>query len=467
LLEADAAHGDDDTRYARTRRVLLDALAERGRGSLREQVERTWLKLGGPAALKDAEALADAEAYLQLLEELDQGGTLAGVGELERRLADLFARPDPEADGSLQLMTIHKAKGLEFDVVILPALDAGTRRGENELLVWLERPREAGEADLLLAPLHATGDEKDPVYAWITALQREQERLETARLLYVAATRARERLHLIGAAEVRERDGGLLIAPPKSGSLLALLWPAVAAEFERTLRGRPPATTVGPVAADARFIRFTAGWQLPSAPPSVVWARGGVLAAEEPIPEYAWVGETLRHVGTVVHRLLQRIADEGPARWDEARLAGSAAAIRQLLAAAGLRREEEDAAVADVMRAVANTLADERGRWLLSAQHHDARNEYALSRFEGGRLVTGVIDRSFVDADGARWIIDYKTSRHTGADVDAFLIRERARYAPQLERYADMMRGLETRRVRVGLYFPLMRRFVDWEPEHG
>jgi len=467
LMEADAAHAEVNSRYARTREVLLDALAGRGRGSLREQVERTWLKLGGPAALKDAEALADAEAYLELLEELDQGGTLPGVGELERRLAELFARPDPEAGDGLQLMTIHKAKGLEFDVVILPGLDAGTRRGEHELLVWLERPREAGEADLLLAPLHATGNEKDPVYAWITTLQQDQERLETARLLYVAATRARERLHLIGGAGVRERDGEPVLTSPKSCSLLALLWPVLEAEFERALRTRPAAPTAERAAAEARFTRLAAGWQIPSPPPGAAWVRGGVLAAEEPVPEYAWVGETLRHVGTVVHRLLQRIAAEGPARWDEARLTASAAVIRQLLAGAGVRREDEAAALTDVMQAVANTLADERGRWLLSAGHQDARSEYALSRFEGGRLVTGIIDRSFVDADGVRWIIDYKTSRHRGTDVDAFLDRERARYTPQLERYADMMRGLETRRVRVGLYFPLMRRFVDWEPEHG
>ncbi|HSC48155.1 MAG TPA: PD-(D/E)XK nuclease family protein, partial [Gammaproteobacteria bacterium] len=304
-------------------------------------------------------------------------------------------------------------------------------------------------------------------YSWISALQRDQERLETARLLYVAVTRARERLHLIGGAEVRERDGVPSLAAPKSGSLLAFLWPAVEAEFERALGDTPAAATARPAAAGSRFTRLAAGWRLPPPPPAADRVRVGMLAADEPVPEYAWVGETLRHVGTVVHRLLQRIADEGPARWDEARLAASAAAIRQLLTGAGVRREEERAALADVMQAVANTLADERGRWLLSAQHQDARSEYALSRFEAGRLVTGIIDRSFVDADGVRWIVDYKTSRHTGADVDAFLARERARYAPQLERYADMMRSLETRRVRVGLYFPLMRRFVDWEPEHG
>jgi ATP-dependent exoDNAse (exonuclease V) beta subunit len=83
-----------------------------------------------------------------------------------------------------------------------------------------------------------------------------------------------------------------------------------------------------------------------------------------------------------------------------------------------------------------------------------------------GRLVTGVIDRTFIDADGVRWIVDYKTSRHSGTDVEAFLEQERLRYAPQLERYAFLIRGLESRRVKVALYFPLLQRFVSWEP-HG
>jgi ATP-dependent exoDNAse (exonuclease V) beta subunit len=84
-----------------------------------------------------------------------------------------------------------------------------------------------------------------------------------------------------------------------------------------------------------------------------------------------------------------------------------------------------------------------------------------------GRLETGVIDRTFVDAEGLRWIVDYKTSRHSGSDLEDFLEREKQRYAPQLERYASLMRGLGARRVKVALYFPLLQRFLEWEPGHG
>ena len=466
LMQAAEGLAKTHPRFAHTRAVLSHALAARARGSLREQVEHTWLALGGPAALASNEALADAEAYLELLEELDEGGTLASAGDLERRLALLFARPDPEADDGLQLMTIHKAKGLEFDVVILPGLNAATRGDDLDLLVWLERPRAEREADILLAPLDAPGqDKQDPLYAWVRLLRREQARLEKARLLYVAATRAREQLHLLGAVTVKEKEGQRQISEPRPGSLLALLWPTVHEGFERTLnQDHSPKPSTMPAEAAVGFTRLKQDWRLPPVDAPVRWARSTVLAAEA-VPEFEWVGETLRHVGTVVHRLLQRIADEGVERWDEPRIKRALPAMQQLLTQAGVRDEELEGAARDVLQAVQNTLGDERGRWLLD-RHTDARSEYALNVLEHGKLETRILDRSFVDAEGVHWIVDYKTSRHSGTDVEAFLEQERSRYAPQLERYASLMRGLGARRVKVALYFPLLQRFVPWEP-HG
>jgi len=455
-------------RFAHTRDVLLRAMAERARGSLREQVERAWLALGGPAALPGAEALADAEAYLELLEELDEGGVLAGAHDLERRLVALFARPDPEADGQLQLMTVHKSKGLEFDVVILPSLGAATRSDEPDLLVWLERPRSEGEADILLAPLDAPGQEKDALYAWVRQLRKQQQRLEAGRLLYVAATRARETLHLLGTTGVKEEDGEPVPAAPRPGSLLALLWPTLGQDFERALAEDQATATKPPQARDAAapFTRLKQDWRLPEPGSDVRWGDSTVLGAEEPVPEFEWVGETLRHVGTVVHRLLQRAAEDGGSRWDAAQQKRAEPLARQLLAQAGVPEKELPRALTEVMQALRDTLEDERGRWLLEP-HTEARSEYALSLLEQGRLKTGVIDRTFVDGDGVRWIVDYKTSRHSGTDLEGFLQRERQRYAPQLERYAALMQGVEARRVRVALYFPLLKRFLDWEPGHG
>ena len=82
----------------------------------------------------------------------------------------------------------------------------------------------------------------------------------------------------------------------------------------------------------------------------------------------------------------------------------------------------------------------------------------------GRDIVSVVIDRTFVDASGTRWIVDYKTSTHEGAGLDDFLDRERERYAPQLERYAALMRLLGAEPIRVGLYFPLLSAWREWAP---
>jgi ATP-dependent exoDNAse (exonuclease V) beta subunit len=88
----------------------------------------------------------------------------------------------------------------------------------------------------------------------------------------------------------------------------------------------------------------------------------------------------------------------------------------------------------------------------------------ALTGRLNGELVNVVIDRTLVDGDGTRWIVDYKTSSHEGTGLDEFLDREQERYRPQLERYAALMRHLGPEKIRVGLYFPLLSAWREWVP---
>jgi hypothetical protein len=83
----------------------------------------------------------------------------------------------------------------------------------------------------------------------------------------------------------------------------------------------------------------------------------------------------------------------------------------------------------------------------------------------GEEIMSVVMDRTFVDEYGTRWIVDYKTGTHEGGDVEAFIDRERERYRPQLERYATLMRALDGRPIRLGLYFPMLNGWRDWSPE--
>jgi ATP-dependent exoDNAse (exonuclease V) beta subunit len=104
----------------------------------------------------------------------------------------LFAAPDAQADGRLQLMTVHKAKGLEFDTVILPGLHRVLRGNDPPLLAWDSFPLASGER-LVAAPVNPrrAGSAQQPtLYDFLQRMERERSRNEEARVLYVAATRA-------------------------------------------------------------------------------------------------------------------------------------------------------------------------------------------------------------------------------------------------------------------------------------
>ena len=181
--------------------VLEDALRGKHRQvSLARWVERTWVTLGGRACV-DRAGYANVHAFFAMLEQL--GPEAAG---LEEQIAELCAQPDPAANErcGVQLMTIHKAKGLGFDVVIVPGLGRATRTESQPLLRWLEQtrlvgPEEEEEQEFVVAPIGRNG-KQGGIYAWIGELQGRREDDEAKRLLYVAATRARKELHLLGTA---------------------------------------------------------------------------------------------------------------------------------------------------------------------------------------------------------------------------------------------------------------------------
>ena len=453
---------DARARLERVRAVLARALSERRRTGLRRWVEGTWLALGGPAAAADAADLEDAQVFLALLEALEQGGDIADFAELERRMAKLYAVPDQAADARLQVMTIHKAKGLEFDQVIVPGLGYRPKRADPQLLLWAERARPGGhEPDLLLAPMRPRGALTDPIYAYLCALDASKARHEDTRLLYVAATRAKSRLHWVGHARLRE---GVAQAP--AGSLLEILWPVVGGLYQAEVaRARPDddagaGIVAGPPPTLLR--RLVADWAPPvdelPAVAAVVQPDAETLVA--PI-EFSWASETARHVGTVVHATLQQIAEEGLARWNADTINARRAWFARDLRALGVPEANLDEALARVGRALAGALGDARARWILDV-HEEAECELRLSALADGNVINVALDRTFVDEHGTRWIVDYKTSMHEGGELELFLDREQTRYREQLERYARILRALDGRPVRLGLYFPLLRGWREW-----
>lgn len=457
---------DGRQRLLQVRGVMELHFAQQQRRSLRRAVESIWMSLGGPATLQDETDLENARSYFELLEQFDEGGDLGNQQRFITAVERLFAAADVHANDALQIMTIHKAKGLEFDNVILPGLGRGTRPDEPQLLLWTEVPHGLRQ-ELLLAPIKETGADASPIYGYLQGLERRKQYYEAGRLLYVAATRARHRLHLLGNVNVKDDQHAACLAQAHSGSLLAQLWPAVAERFEQALQqyqGVAQARPGDPPAA-LRLRRLQPDWEMPEAPPSVT-QRGTEGAAAEPLPviEYEWAGLTIRHVGTLVHRYIHAMAKQGIEHWGADRVRSCNDRIRQSLRQLGVPAKELDPACRRVTAALLHFIQDERGHWLL-ADHQQQHNEFAVSGVLGGRIVNIIVDRTFVDQDGVRWIVDYKTSSHEGADIEGFLDLQKDRYRQQLEKYAALFKNLEHRPIRLGLYFPLLNGWREWEYE--
>ncbi len=459
-------------RLLRVRAALAASLADGGRVPLRRQVEAAWLALGGPACARGPRELEEARILLDLLDAVGEEPTPRTLDEALKRL---FAPPAGEA--RVQVMTIHKSKGLQFHTVILPGLARVPRGEDSQLLLWLEREANhvnGHEVDLLLAPIKGLGEAEAPLYAWLARVRQARGSYEDGRLLYVAATRAIQRLHLLAEVPLGKDEDW---QPPKR-SLLARLWPGIAGRVEPPSRspdeGRRPESGAVRLPDSAKapsgLRRLPADWRAPEPPPGIRVDRVSpqalsTRAATEEGQTTGWDegDETPRHVGTLVHRLLESMALQGVDGWDGGRLNALKPALRQSLMRLGVEARALDGGVERVIRAVRNTLEDARGRWIL-ARHEDARCEWALGGMLEGAPVSAVIDRSFVDR-GARWIVDYKTSEpQPNESLEAFLDRQQEHYRGQLDGYAALLRMLEPDRpVRLGLYFPLLAGWRAWE----
>ncbi|HEY3518091.1 MAG TPA: PD-(D/E)XK nuclease family protein, partial [Gammaproteobacteria bacterium] len=177
-------------------------------------------------------------------------------------------------------------------------------------------------------------------------------------------------------------------------------------------------------------------------------------------PEFVWAGHAAVHVGTVVHRYLQRIAEQGLERWSAQRVAGLKPEFARELELLGVEAAERAVAAERVAAALSRSLSDRHGRFVLEP-HDEARSELRLTLRAGSALEHIRLDRTFV-AEGKRWIVDFKTSQHEGGRLSEFLDSEVARYAPQLERYAAAVAASDSRPVQLALYFPLLGELRAW-----
>jgi ATP-dependent exoDNAse (exonuclease V) beta subunit len=491
--------------------------AARPSASLGTWLEEVWLRLGG-AGCADSTACANLDLLWNCLDHLPGGEQDLLSPALDAALDKLTALPDPQAatDCGVQLMTIHKSKGLEFEVVIVPDLQAGCGRGTRKMLSWLERgllrPDESGEiTEFLIAPLQSKGADRGKAKEWVDRVCRERETQEDQRILYVAATRARDELHLFARPVCKIDSSGELTLPDPVPSLLATAWPALGAEVRTRFEewkaagqarraeqaGQPEPADIESIAASAQGNLFI----MPSPPRPTFLRRlpptyrppqpGGAPSFPRPYAERVGDHESdfasskslyarheggllTRASGTAVHAFLEALArlrtnSEWPAARDA--LTRLEPRIAALVRATGLDLSQSARIAAEALRHALNASRDPAGQWILSP-HTDASTEASWTGIVSGSLHTIRIDRvfragptPFTEGEDCWWIVDYKTAHVGNLNSQAALAELRLQFAPQIEAYAAVLRNLHQgdKPIRAGLYYPRMPLFDWWE----
>jgi hypothetical protein len=134
--------------------------------------------------------------------------------------------------------------------------------------------------------------------------------------------------------------------------------------------------------------------------------------------------------------------------------AGTERALSERLTRLGLTGEELASATGRAIELLERCIADPQLQWILSSDHGRAEGSLALSGVIGGRLTTASIDRTFVDATGVRWLIDFVPGVPPGTEDERFLEGEMERHRIAVERSSTLARELGPEPLRAAIYFP-------------
>lgn len=366
-----------------------------------------------------------------------------------RGTVDVQRDPGQPAN-EVRVMTVHGAKGLEAPVVILADATADPARlGRAPLTV--DVPMEGVVAPLL----RPKKDERCPPFEEIIAKDEQRDLQEHMRLLYVALTRAADRL-IVSGVRPKERKDGADPRPPNcwhrivEQAMMPIAAPGIGhvmlgyASGEAAPAKRSKAKTELPIAVVPDWARRSAP---PESRPPRPLAPSAIAVDDEAAPPPSEAMRDAARRGILIHALLERLVAVDP----EGR---HAAAVRWLERSAGV----DDAGVR-------NELADQVCGVLSDPQFGDLFGPGSLGEaplaatLPDGRVIAGTADRLLVEEQRVS-VIDFKTGRIPATDADI-----PKSHRVQMAAYADALRVIfPEREVRAALLYTAGPKLIKVMP---
>ncbi len=469
---------DGQARLKHVRTILSEAFEHQGRMPLRRWVESTWLKLGGACTLISVGDNRDVQAFFDLIESTARGFVL-DFDQLDVLMNKLYAEPDILATDQLQFLTIHAAKGLEFDTVILPELNRKPPNPDSPMMLW-EDVAVGNHRHLLAAPVAKKIKGKTSTYDYLKALETQRMDNETARLLYVAATRTIKKLHLVGSVKKTSKDE----IKPVPKSLLSLLWPAVEAQFLVTTPLSANELSLNEprhVELAMRLQDFTPKLKRlikPCVPDlmqlNAINSLDQIFNNPNETAKSAKILSITADTGTLAHLYMEILALHGLNAWPVKRIIACKPAMRYWLMQKGHAQECVATMVNTLIDALITSVKSVDCAWILAARESTQTELSITSINEFNAAIDQRIDITFIEPDEltlepVRWIVDYKLtffddakellpkdlrhkeSRHKEFAVNDFILLAEQHRA-QLSRYATLFAD-EGLKIKTAVFF--------------
>ncbi len=356
--------------------------------------------------------------FLKLLNHCESNQVL-NIKTIESMLQDLYA---PSRSSNLKLMTIHQAKGLEFDIVIIPGLG---KKGRNDNLPLMQM-QEFSDNHVLLAPIKPTDeDSESETYLYLQYLKKQQSHFELMRLLYVAMSRAKQEVHLLGALSKSGK--------PTTGSFLSLLSDYyednvihINSQNESSLEiEQPPKLLRNKILMPPLVRKQNYVDGLNNSPKAFDLIYQGAL-------------------GTIVHFYLEH-AEFNP----------SSLSVDTMLRERGVPSRLLNSLSDTILSLLKNTKRDKNFEWIFKYREStEVESEFSNS------TQTIIVDRLFVE-DGVLWIIDFKTSSlHEGENINAFIERQKNAHQGQIENYKGVLEEFFQLPSKSALYCPAASQLI-------
>ncbi|MBW2638119.1 MAG: PD-(D/E)XK nuclease family protein, partial [Deltaproteobacteria bacterium] len=379
-------------------------------------------------------------------------------GAMER----LYEPADPTlSKSSVQMMTIHRAKGLEFDIVFLPYLDwkpiiSGPRVPPPYLLERI--PGAEGKNVIAMGGDRRRG-KSSKTYDFLNKLQKERSWGEAKRRFYVAATRARDSLIMSGVAKmeddriqapdrsvlkwVMDHEGINDIEPShivEAGNKMLSIY--LNPEIDPSVRVTADHEPELPEPYELSPQRLPHRALSPSSLTAYEPEPGDAMETTKPSSEDAIIR------GIVIHRMLST--------YIKSALLPSEKAVAMTLVHEGIARKRADKMAGGIVKEVAATISEPFVAGLIKKPHPIVETEWPLEYLtEKGGIRSGIIDLAVFDGT-TWWILDFKTSHpKEGEELEAFLKEEENKYTPQIGHYRSMIKNLvndDSQEIRAGIY---------------